>query len=184
MKNNKKYIIIILSIVLVGLIIFCFIYAIKNKNAEDIKKIDNMKYTMQPNQLDSIKLPEVKVEVNSKTLPNTTSTLTDIDVSTLEKLFKTSEKSIVLLVKNDCSYCQEFEPRVKELLEKLKINAYRINISNYSDSDMAKLFDYLNFEGTPTTFVIENGKVNHTLSGVVDNDTFVAFIDYFYFRSN
>ena len=51
-------------------------------------------------------------------------------------------------------------------------------------SELNEMFNYIDFAGTPTTYVIEKGNAKHSLSGLVDSESLKAFIDYFYIRSN
>ena len=185
-SNIKLYIILALLLVIIGLVIFVVVYAFNNKNNEDVKKLNDFKaeYTLNEDQLDKVELPEVNEKITLEDLPNTTDTLTQININTLKKLFQTNKKSILFLMKNDCSFCEEFEPRVKEVLDKLKVKAYKINLSDLKQEERAEMLKYINFNGTPTTYTIRNGKVTHTLTGSVDDDTFASFIDYFYLRSN
>lgn len=187
MNNNlKKYIIIIICILIIGLIVYGVFFAIKNHNRGDIKTVDNIKasYTINSDQLDSIKQPEVNEDVTLDSLPEAKNILQEIDVKTLKKLFKTSKKSILFLVKDDCQYCDAFLPIVNETLNDMNISAYKINVSEVTIAEYGELFNYINFEGTPTTYIIQNSKVLHTLTGGVDKDTLKSFIDYFYIRNN
>jgi thiol-disulfide isomerase/thioredoxin len=184
--DKKKCMIILLLVVIVGLLIFGFIYAIKNHNREDIKTFNSndIKYTLSKGQLDGTKQPEVKVDVKYYILPETNSTLEEINVDTLIRLFQTEKKSLVIVSRDDCSACQEYKPMLVKVLEKLGISAYEINLSKLGESDIKELFKYIDYEVTPATYVIANSKVNHLLEGSVDEDTLLSFIDYFYYRNN
>ena len=41
---------------------------------------------------------------------------------------------------------------------------------------------YIYFEGTPTTFIIDQGKVSHVFNGATSKETLQAFIDLYYVR--
>ncbi len=184
--DKKKCMIIILLIVIVGLLIFGFIYAISNHNREDIKTFNSndIKYTLSTGQLDGTKQPEVKVDVKYYILPETKSTLEEINVDTLKRLFQTEKKSIVIVSREDCSACIEYKPMLTNVLEKLGISAYEINLTKLSDDETKELFKFIDYEVTPATYVIANSRVNHILEGSVDEDTLISFIDYFYYRNN
>lgn len=186
-KNNIKiYSVLILTIVMIALIIFACIYAIKNHNRDDILTLKNFNatYTLNEDQLDNVEQPIVSENITSDSLPKADDNLQEININTLKKLFQTSKKSILVLEKNDCSYCDDFEPKIIQALKEYNINAYKINISNLQSSDFTTLFKYINYEGTPTTYIIQNSKVLHNLTGTTDLDTLKAFIDYFYIRNN
>ena len=184
--DKKKIGIIILLVLIVGLLVFGVIYAIKNHNRDDIKTYNNnnVKYTLSAGQLDGISQPEVKVDVKYYILPETKSTLEEINVDTLKRLFQTEKKSLVIVSREDCSACMEYKPMLTKVLEKLGMSAYEINLSKLSDDETKELFKYIDYQVTPATYVIANSKVNHILEGNVDEDTLISFIDYFYYRNN
>ena len=183
--DKKKCGIIVLLTLIVVLLIFGSVYAIKNHNREDIKTFNNndVRYTLSSGQLDGVKQPEVNVEVKYYVLPETKSTLDEIHVDTLKKLFQNEKKSIVIVSRDDCSACSDYKPKLIKVLEKLGLSAYDLNLSKLSSEEVNELFKYIDFDGTPTTYIIANSKVNHMIEGSIDEDTIVSFIDYFYYRN-
>ncbi|MBR1416665.1 MAG: thioredoxin family protein [Bacilli bacterium] len=187
MNDKKKLITIIcLLVVIFLLIIYAIYFAITHHNAEDIMKVDNLdaKYTLSNSQLDSIPQPNVNEEIILDTLPKANNIIENIDMKTIKQLFKTSKKSILVLVKDGCIYCEQYLPILEEVLKEFNMNAYKVNISTLNEEDFDILYDYLDYEGTPTTYIIQNSKVLHTLTGLTDKDTLKSFIDYFYIRNN
>ena len=185
-KNIKLYIILLLLIIVIGLTIFGIIYAIKNHNRSDILTIDNLieKYTLSSDQLDAVVQPVNDLPLVYKELPKTTETINEIDYKTFKKIFQTDKKSILLLVKEGCSFCDKYLPVLENVLNELNIKIYKIDITKISKDNRKDIFNYIDFDGTPTTYIINSGKVTHTLTGSVDTETAKAFIDYFYIRNN
>ena len=185
-KNTKIITVGLLLILMISLLIYGIYYAIKNYNRGDIKTINDIPatYSIGSDQLDKLEQPEVSETITLDTLPEAKEILQNISLKDIKKLFKTSKKSILFLVKNDCAYCDGFMPIIKDVLKELNINAYLINISEISINDYDELLNYINFSSTPTSYIIQNSKVLHTLSGSVDKDTLKSFIDYFYIRNN
>ena len=187
MKDKKQLIAIsIIGIVGIVLIIYGVYYAFKHKDDGDTigKGSINVQFTNDPSAIDAITQPTPDVKVTLTTSPETTGYLTEINLSTLKKLFETSNKSLLILVKDDCEYCKDFEPKYLEALKENSAYSYKINVSKLSGKDMSELYKYIDFTGTPTTYVIENGKATHTYTGRTDKDTISAFIEYFYVRNN
>ena len=184
--NVRLYTILVLLLIVIFLIVYGVLYASKNYNREDIMTLDNFsaRYTISKDQLDTISMPSPNLDLIYNELPKTTSTIEEIDLKTIKKIFQTNKKSILVLVKNDCSFCEEYLPKFEEALKSYNISSYKINISNISSDDFKELYNYIEFDGTPTTYVIDKGKATHSLSGTVDIDTLKAFIDYFYIRNN
>src|SRR5574344_1747309 len=186
-KNNLKFIIVMILIVIaLGLIVYGVIYASKHIKEGNVLSSGelNIKYSGNASAIDAITLPIPSLEVNLTTLPKTTGTLTEINFATFKTLFQTNKKSILILEKTGCEYCEDFEPKFISALESNNATAYKINISNFSSSELSNLYDYVDFNGTPTTYIINNGKAIHSYSGDADSDTISAFIEYFYTRTN
>lgn len=185
-KKTRFYTVLGLGIITILLIIIGVIYALKNNKSGSVISTGDLpvKFTASANQVDSITLPIPDVEVSLTTLPKTTGTLTTIDFATLKKLFQTSKKSILTLEKTDCSYCEDFEPKFINSLEYYNVTAYKINISDLTNDELSELYNYIDFNGTPTTYIIENGASTHSYTGDADQDTLSSFIDYFYIRNN
>ena len=184
--NIKLYSIIAMFVIMVGLVIFEVIYAFKNYNRDDIYTVDTkgFQYTLQEGQLDGIEQPKVNVEVKYYILPEAKSTLEYINVDTLKKLFQNEKKSIVVYSDENCGNCARYLPKLEKILEALGYHAYVLDKSKLSADELSELLKYIDFEGTPTTYIIANSKVNHTLTGDVEEDVITSFIDYFYIRNN
>ena len=185
-KNVRFYIIITLTAITVILTTFGIFYALKNNHKGYVISSGDLpvKFTADASQVDSITLPTPITKVDTDTLPKTTGTLTSIDFKTFKLLFQTSKKSILTLEKDNCSYCEDFEPKFINALEYFKVTAYKINISSLTEDELSEIYNYIDFTGTPTTYIISNGKANHSYTGTADQDTLSSFIDYFYVRNN
>lgn len=184
-EKKQKMILIIFAIISVCLLGYGIFYTIKHKDDGEILTEGKIKINYSANgALDVVTQPTPNENITLKTLPETTGNLTEINLNTLKKLFQTTKKSILTLEKNGCSYCTEFEPKFIEALEENNATAYKINISNLSNDELTKLRNYVDYTGTPTTYIIENGKVSHSFTGTTDKDTISSFIEYFYVRTN
>ena len=169
-KDVKKYSIITMLVVIVILIIVGIIYAIKNYNRDDIVTVNtkDVKYTLSTNQLDGVEQPKVKF----------------IDFKTVIRLFQTEKKSILVLSDSTCSNCSAYLPVLTEALDSFNEHAYVLDMTEIDGTEVLELANYLAYDGTPTTFIISNSKVDHVLTGYSDLDTIKSFIDYFYIRNN
>ena len=186
-KNNiKTIIIIILLLIVTGLVVYGVNYAIKNKNRDEITTLNDVqdKYTINKDQLDNVKLPVNDNPLVYNDLPEINNTIEDIDYKTFEKIFKSHGKSILILTKNDCSYCEDYLPIAEKSLNDNNIKAYKINVSNLSKKEKENIYQYIDYDGEPTTYYIVDGNAKHSLTGIVDKETLDAFIDYFYIRNN
>ena len=186
MNKIKITTIIILLIAILGLIGYGISYAIKNYNADQIVSLDLEPYRdiIENSKVDKIEQPNKNREITTDTLPKVKDTITELSYKNFTKLFNTSKKSLLILVKDGCEYCKNFEPIYLEALQSLKVNSYKINVSKLKEEEIFQIYDYINFTGTPITYVIQNGNVLHTLSGQNSLERTKAFIEDFYLKNN
>ena len=184
--NIKVCIIVLMLVFMVGLLAYGVVYAINNHNRDDIMSVNSSdyKYTLNQGQLDGVSQPKVNLEIKYDKLPENKNTIDTISIATLKKLFQTSKKSIVVLTDDNCSFSQLYIPKLTRVLEKYNLHAYAVNLTTIKESEVKELFNYIDYEATPTTYIISNSKVNHTLTGDVDEESLISFLDYFYARNN
>ena len=185
-KNIRLYAIYTLLLIILCLLIFGIFYAIKNYNKGEVMILNdiNIKKTINSNQLDAIKLPTVNLPLIYDKLPETKETVQEIEYKTFNKLFQTKGKSVLILIKDDCTNCNEYISVLNNTLSEININAYLINVSKLSNKNNKDIYNYIDYGTTPTTYIISNGSAKHSLTGSVDKETLKAFIDYFYTRDN
>lgn len=179
--NKKTQVILagILTLVAVGLIIFAVYYLISNKDVNKVTtKLEST--TSHASQIDKVPVKELETNITLDTLPETNGALTSLQYKDFKKLFQTSKKSVLVVTKTGCSYCEEFLPELKTALGNLGISAYEVNMSNMGKDE--NIGDYLVVTGTPITYIIENGNVVHTFSGSTDAKTIEAFLDIYFVR--
>lgn len=182
MKNDKtkKIIIIGLIIVCVLLIGYGIYYLLTNKSEENYVNTNFEAVTSSASKIDQIPSKELDIKVTTDTLPDTDGVLTEIDYDTFKKLFTTSRRSILILTKTGCFYCEAFLPNFMKALSDMGISAYEINMSNLKTGE--SVYTHINVLGTPTVYIIENGNVVHTFKGNTDTETIKAFLDLYYVR--
>ena len=121
--DKRYYLVGFLLLIIVGLFGFCIIYAYNHYNDEDKIEINNLNemYTLASDQLDFLNQPSPNLKLKYEEFPETSDTLNNIDINLLKKIFQTKGKSIIVVEKNDCSYCQDFEPKIIEALNYYEI---------------------------------------------------------------
>lgn len=186
MNEKQKKAIIFLGVLLVIIVCFGAFYAFKHKDDGAVLKKGSLDahYYGSKESIDSVPQPTPNVKVNLTTSPNTKGTITEINYDTFKKLFQTSNKSILILVKDGCSFCEDFEPKVTKALKDNNAFAYKINLTKLSTDEIKDIHNYVGYDGTPMTYIIQNGKATHSFSGTTEEETISAFIEYFYVRNN
>ena len=95
-------------------------------------------------------------------------------------LIKKDEKSIVLIARPTCAYCQKFTPILKQAMEDMKLTINYIDTDTLSEDDWSKFTDSLDYLknnewGTPTVLIVQNGKSVAENSGYVELETIKKF---------
>lgn len=108
--------------------------------------------------------------------------LTEINYSTYEEKIANGDNFIVIIERTECSYCIKYMPVVEEATKELAIPVYYINTDNLSQDEYTSLNNsnsYLkrNQWGTPTTLLLSGNKVIDSISGYVEKEKFVEFIN-------
>ena len=121
--------------------------------------------------------------------PTTTQTTTsavesagfnEVDIDEYIKLVKGSEKSIILVARPTCGYCEQFAPVLKEAMEDMKLTINYIDTDKLSEDDwetFTNSLTYLKEEewGTPTVLIVQNGESLDVNSGATDLDSIKEF---------
>lgn len=95
-------------------------------------------------------------------------------------LVKGSEKSIILVARPTCSYCELFTPILKQAMEDMDLTINYIDTDTFSQEDWTTFngsLDYLQNEewGTPLTLIVQNGGVVAENNGYVELDAIKEF---------
>lgn len=183
MKTKKNVLIMILVLVIFGILIYgCYYFFNNYKDTTDVVKTEMEYVESSADRIDKLEQPLPDVKVTEDDLPKTNGNLTELDFNGFTNLFKTTKRSILFLDKTGCAACETFKPLLTNALKDYNINAYSIDVTEFSEEEIRNMFDYIYFDGTPVTYIIENGKVIHTFNGSTSKEVIKAFIDVYYLR--
>lgn len=104
----------------------------------------------------------------------------EVTLSEYLDLVKSSEKSIILVARPTCGYCQQFTPILKQAMEDMNLTINYIDTDKFSEDDwtpFTESLDYLKNEqwGTPLTLIVQNGEAIAENNGYVELDTIKEF---------
>lgn len=96
------------------------------------------------------------------------------------EVIKKNEKSIILVARPTCGFCEKFSPILKEAMDDMNLTINYIDTDKFSADDWAKFSSslaYLNSEewGTPLVLIVQNGEVIAENNGYVDLATIKSF---------
>lgn len=93
-----------------------------------------------------------------------------VNTEELKQKLEQKETFILLVSKENCSYCKEYAPILNRVLKEYKLNAYEVDWKELrNDTDLSKTYS---ISGTPTTIFIHDGEENTTINRIVGTTTY------------
>lgn len=110
-----------------------------------------------------------------------TNSLNYLDLKTLKERFNNKKRSAIVIGQVYCSACIAYKPNLMEVADTKDAEIYYININETEEQDeiIKYLEKYKEFQGdwgTPTTLIVEKGKIVASLSGYADSNTLTKFL--------
>lgn len=94
--------------------------------------------------------------------------------------FNGSEEKLVMIGRDNCSWCQLFKPTLDSMHDKFGLEYLYINTNELTSSVFKKLLKDVGVDensfGTPYTIVVKEGKVVDSLNGYVDEVELLEFL--------
>lgn len=96
------------------------------------------------------------------------------------ELIKSNEKSIILVARPTCGYCEQFSPILKDAAGDMGLTINYVNTDEFTNDDwdiFSNSLKYLSEEewGTPLTLIVQNGEVVAANNGYVELDGIKTF---------
>lgn len=162
--DKKKLGIIGIIVLVILIIISCTINPDKEKSSNDNPNTIVANATEESN---NIKEEEKKDFI-------------EINVGEYISKYNGEEKTLVLVGRPTCHYCQIAEPILKNINYKYDLNINYLNIDNFQDGDGEKFINTNEYFsegfGTPLLLVISNGSINDIVDGLSDTEHYIDFL--------
>lgn len=104
--------------------------------------------------------------------------LQEIKYDELKSKIENKENFVLYVSKTGCTYCEEYEPVLIEVLNDNKLQAYKVNLANMSEAEKNSVSKKVGLEGTPTLIYIKQGKADIDGS-LVGSNTYENTEDFF-----
>lgn len=105
---------------------------------------------------------------------------TEVSVDEYLNIYNGEQRTLVLVARPTCHYCQIAEPILHNIAYKYDININYLNTDNFQGEDKQKFIGsnelFSNGFGTPMLLIISNGKINDMIDGVTDTKHYVEFL--------
>ena len=90
--------------------------------------------------------------------------------------YNAEERKVIYYASSTCSYCEMQKPIIELIAEDYDIDYYAIDSNELSNSQRKAVLEKLGIEhATPTTVIVENGKVIDVQEGYTDGNNLVEF---------
>lgn len=94
--------------------------------------------------------------------------------------FNGSENKLVMIGRDNCSWCQLFKPNLDLMSEKYEFDYVYVNTNELTSGALSKLLKSVNVDesefGTPLTVIVKEGSVVDSLNGYVDEVKLLEFL--------
>lgn len=94
--------------------------------------------------------------------------------------FNGSEEKLVMIGRDNCSWCQLFKPSLDSMHDKFGLEFLYVNTNELTSSVFSKLLKDIGVNedefGTPLTIVVKEGQIVDTLNGYVDEVELLKFL--------
>lgn len=109
-------------------------------------------------------------------------------LSEFYEAFNGSENKLVMIGRDDCSWCQLFKPSLDFMHDNYGLEYLYVNTNELTSSNFSKLLKDINVKesefGTPLTIVVKNGEVVDSLNGYTDEVDLLEFLKKYNFISS
>lgn len=162
---NKKLLGIVGIVLIIGLLVIsCLINPDKGKSSsEDMRQII---YNAQEES------QQVKEEEQKE--------FNEINIDEYLNKYNGEEKTLVLIGRPTCHYCQIAEPILHNIAYNYNITINYLNTDNFQNDDGRKLVESDSFFskgfGTPLLLVVSNGNINDKINGLTDTKHYKEFL--------
>ncbi len=168
--DKKKIGIIIGAILLVVLLVV----ASTIKPNESKTKTDNTELSEDSNVIYNNILKESEEIKDEERAP-----YTEITMATYNEKMSAEGKSLILLARPTCSYCELAEPILQRIIKNYNVEILYLDTDKLSDEEFSSILNsdevFSDF-GTPFLLLVENGEIIDVVDGVMDTAHYVDFL--------
>ena len=168
MKKENRFIIILIVVLA---IILCAGLFINN----DDKKETSTKLT---NDADTI-LSNAQSE-SSKVKSEDKKEFQEINTNEYMELYKGQNKTIVLIARPTCHYCQIAEPILGKIAKDYDLDIKYLNTDNFSEEEQSTVVNsneyFKNSWGTPLLLIVNNEEIVDVVDGLTDTAHYIDFL--------
>lgn len=107
---------------------------------------------------------------------NKYTTYENINYSTFIEKINAKEDFVLLVWQTGCSHCEDFEPRLNEIIKEYGLKIYGLNLSELKSDEYAVIQNKTLSHATPTLVYFEDGKNNSKIIGAQSKENVINFL--------
>ncbi len=97
------------------------------------------------------------------------SNLKDLSYKELNKKLENKETFFFIVTRDGCSHCEDYIPKVEEVLDEYDIVGDNLNYTDLSEDEDEEFYSEYGVDSTPTTIYIKDGKEVSILQRIEGN---------------
>lgn len=168
MEKNKKIILYVgIGILALVLVIATMFIGDKSGTSSNLSNDPNVIIANAERESKSVLADEMKE-------------FTTINVDKYLEYYKSPEKSIVLVARPTCGYCQIAEPIIKKIAKDYDLTINYLNTDAFSGDDTSNFVNHNEFFkegfGTPLLLIVSNNQIVSSIDGLTDTAHYIDFL--------
>ena len=95
--------------------------------------------------------------------------LKELTYNDLQNKINSKDTFFFVVIKDGCQHCENFVPKVKEVVNDYEIVGYTLNYSDLNEEDNNSFYSEYKVDSTPTTIFIKDGREISILQRITGN---------------
>lgn len=99
-----------------------------------------------------------------------------INLDKMKKIINSNSKNIVLIISDDCIYCEKIKPIIAKITKKNNLKIYYYDVDNKGINDLKKYLEMIDYKENltfPLLLITENNKILESIVGLSDKDYYI-----------
>lgn len=99
-----------------------------------------------------------------------------ISIDKMKSIINSNSKNIVLIVSDDCMYCERIKPIITKIAKQNNLKVYYYNVDNKNVNDLKQYLEKIDYKDSlafPLLLITENNKVLESIVGLSDKEYYI-----------
>jgi predicted bacteriocin transport accessory protein len=110
---------------------------------------------------------------------NNLKTYKEIKFADFNRMIENEESFVLYIGSSNCSHCAAYTLTINRVVKQHQVSVHYIDVAKLSNEEYDQFYDMVEFDGTPTTIFIENGKEESIFNRIDGNKSYDKVIEMF-----